>query len=91
MFTENPERIIKEKQFLKNYTVLNLNDSHIVPLEDLYERIDIKSEDDEHGKKISFRAENEEVYSNQDSNNSPSHLKLSLYPVLLTSILAFLL
>ncbi|XKL66013.1 hypothetical protein PGB90_009433 [Kerria lacca] len=42
---ENPERIFKEKRFSPNYKVLNLNDSHIVPLEDLYEENVSKKQD----------------------------------------------
>lgn len=88
MFTENPEQIIKEKRFSKNYTVLTLNDSHVIPLEEVYETIHIKSEDDQTGKQI-LRVENESIHSNP--NNSPSHLKLSSYSILLTLLLAFLL
>lgn len=70
MFSENPERIFKEKRFSPNYKVLNLNDSHIVPLEDLYEENVSKKQDYPNGKTIYFRAltPNEEAFLNK--NNS---------------------
>lgn len=86
MFTENPERIIKERQIFENYTVLTLNNSHVVPLEDLYETIGKINDQTENGNKISFVAETIDEFINQETSNS-NWLRLSWYSFLITPLL----
>lgn len=90
MFAENPDRIFKEKRFLKD-TVLRLNESHTVPLPDSFnEYYEIKSQDDSNGKRIHFRARNEDELSN-NSNKGKSHfLKASSFFVFFLILAAFL-
>lgn len=84
MFAENPDRIFKEKRFSQNYTVLNYNDSHIVPLQDLLEQNDFKSLDFNSNTIINYRA------INMDDSSDTNQAKTLKYHFLFSFLLTLL-